>query len=72
MYSLESPHRGDSNENTYHTLVLEKLKEIALLCPPPHPGAMINTHKLEVPPSRTSLHGFPKVFEPFKFYCYSS
>ena len=43
VYSLELPHRGDSNEYTQNTLMLEKLKKISLY----HasgPGAMINTH----------------------------
>ena len=31
VYSLESPHRGDSNEYTQHTIIV---KEIT---PPPHP-----------------------------------
>ena len=30
--SLESPRRGDSNENRQHTFMSEKLKEISLLC----------------------------------------
>ena len=54
MYSLESPQCGNSNEDTQHTFVLEKLKEIYLLS---WPGAMINTHKLELPLSRTSFYG---------------
>ena len=32
VYSLELPRWGDSNENTQHTFMLEKLKEISLLC----------------------------------------
>ena len=34
VYSLESPHRGDSNENTQHTIILKKIEKISLLCLP--------------------------------------
>ena len=33
VYSLESPHRGDSNENTQHTLMLNKIKKLSLMPP---------------------------------------
>ena len=32
VFSLESPRCGDSNENTQHALMLEKLEKISLLC----------------------------------------
>ena len=31
VYSLESPRWGDSNENTQHTFILEKIEKIAIL-----------------------------------------
>ena len=34
-----------------------------------YPGAIINTHSLELPLSRTYIFMVPKVFEPLKFYC---
>ena len=32
VYSLESPHWGDSNEYTQHTSMLKKIEKISLLC----------------------------------------
>ena len=34
MFSLESPHRGDANENTQYTIFIIK-KKISLDCPKP-------------------------------------
>ena len=31
VYSLESPQWGDSNENTQHTFILQKIETISLL-----------------------------------------
>ena len=58
MYSLESPQRGDYNENTQHTFMLEKLKEIA--CPK---QSLARTTRLK------QLFMVPKVFKPLKFDC---
>ena len=30
VYSLESPHRGDSNEYTQHTIIVLKIEKISL------------------------------------------
>ena len=30
VYSLESPHRGDSNEYTQHTITVYKIEKISL------------------------------------------
>ena len=30
VYSLESPHRGDSNEYTQHTIIVQKIEKISL------------------------------------------
>ena len=51
MYSLESPRRGDSDDNTEHTLIQRKLRRYFYYFS--WPGAMINTHQLELPLSRT-------------------
>ena len=40
-YSLESPHRGDSNENTQHIFMIEKRKKMPYYAS--NPGIMINT-----------------------------
>ena len=31
VYTLESPQRGDSNENTQYTFILKKIENISLL-----------------------------------------
>ena len=31
MYSLESPHRGDSNEYTQHTIIVENIEKKSLI-----------------------------------------
>ena len=31
VYSLESPRRGDSNENKQYTIILKKIEKISLL-----------------------------------------
>ena len=48
----------DSNENTQHTFMLQKIKEF-LLCL--WPGAIINPHWLELTLSRTNIHGLKGV-----------
>ena len=56
VYSIESPHQGDSNECTQHTFMLKKIKKKY-----PYyatwPGIIINTHWLKLPLSRTYFHG---------------
>ena len=32
VFSLESPHRGDSNENTKYTIKKEKLPKLSQIC----------------------------------------
>ena len=32
VFSLESPQRGDSNENTQHTFIFKKIQNVSLLC----------------------------------------
>ena len=58
VYSLESPHRGDSNEYTQHTITVENRKyfpKLSLFAS--WTGAMINPQWLELPMSRTNFHG---------------
>ena len=58
MYSLESPQRGDSNEYTQHTIIVQKLENITKLSPfASWPGVMINPQWLEPPISRTNFPG---------------
>ena len=57
-YSLESPHRGDSNEySTYHYFIegRKDISELPLFSS--LPGAMINPQRLKLPLSRINLHG---------------
>ena len=69
MFSLESPHRGDSNENTKHTIFNIK-KKITLnyskynnVC---SYGIFSLGLKNEV---EIAMVNEPSVFEPLKFYC---
>ena len=66
VYSLESPHWGDSNENKQHMFMLKK----NLKCPykASWSGAITSPHWFELPLSRT-IFLLPKVFEPLKLYC---
>ena len=58
MYSLESPHRGDSNEYTQHTIIVKEIKKIPKLSLfASWPGTMINPQWLELPMSRTIFYG---------------
>ena len=55
VYSLESPHRDDSNENIQHIFMFKKIENVPDLCLLTLP--MINTHYLGLPLSRTYFHG---------------
>ena len=59
VYSLESPHQGDSNEYTQHTIIVEKIKKkyrkLSIFAS--RPGTMINPQWLELPMSRTIFCG---------------
>ena len=58
MYSLESPHGGDSNEYIQHTIVVKEIKKLPnLLLFASWPGTMIIPQWLELPMSRTLFHG---------------
>ena len=62
MFSLESPHRGDSNEYTQYTIFNIKRKiDLNYL-----KSAFCKGHKYEF---ETAMVNEPSVFEPLKFYC---
>ena len=66
MFSLESPHRGDSNENTKYTIFSIK-KKITLNYPKyAVTGFFSKGIKKEF---ETAVVNEPSVFDPFKFYC---
>ena len=68
VYSLESSHRGDSNEYTHHYCVENRKGFPKLSLSASWPGAMINPQWLELPISRINFM-VPKMFQPFRFYC---
>ena len=66
VYSLESPHRGDSSENTQHTFMLKKIKDILIKSPD---LALLSTLIGSNYPCLELIFIAPKVFEPLKFDC---
>ena len=67
MFSLESPHRGDSNENIQHTVFTIQKKEISPLIIQNLPlWEFSEGLKNEF---ETAVVDEPSVFEPLKFYC---
>ena len=66
MFSLESPHRGDSNKYTQYTIFNVKQK-ITLTYPKSAAmGFFSKRHKNEF---ETAVVNEPSVFKPLKFYC---
>ena len=66
MFSLKSPHRGDSNEYTQYTSFIIK-KKITLDYPKSAAmGFFSSGLKNEF---ETAVVNEPSVFEPLKFYC---
>ena len=66
MFSLEWPHRGDSDEYTQYTIFNIK-KKITLNYPKSAAlGFCAKGHKNEF---KTAIINEPSVFEPLKFYC---
>ena len=61
VFSLELPHRGDSNEYTQYT-ILNLEKKITLNYP--KSAAMGVFQRVE-----TAMVNEPAMFEPLKFYC---
>ena len=67
VFSLESPHRGDSNEYTQHTIFKIKKKKITQnYSKPAAVGFFPKGFKDEF---ETAVVNEPSVFEPLKFYC---
>ena len=71
VYSLESPHRGDSNEYTQHTIILLKIENISKsyrhLLPDLAPWLNLIGSNY---PSLEQISMVPQTFEPLKFDCY--
>ena len=65
MFSLESPHRGDSNENTQYTFNIKKNFTQNY----PKPTAMGFCSKGLQNEFKTAMVNEPSVFEPLKFCC---
>ena len=66
MFSLESPHRGDSNENTVYTIFnVNKMYTLNY----PKSAAMVFFSKGLKNEFETAVVNEPSVFEPLKFYC---
>ena len=66
MFSLESPHRGDSNEYTQYTIFNIK-KKITLNYP--KSAAIGFSSKVLKNGFEIAMVNEPSVFEPLKFYC---
>ena len=63
MFSLESPHRGDSNEYTQYTIF--NINKLFQIC-----SYEIFSEGLKSE-FETAMVNEPSVFEPLKFYCTS-
>ena len=70
VYSLQSPHRGDSNEYTEYTIILLKVENIFInyrhLPPDLAPRLNLNGSNYT---SLEQISMVPKMFEPLKFDC---
>ena len=68
VFSLESPHRGDSNENTQYTIFNMNKKNTLNYPKSAAVGFFPKGLKNEF---ETAVVNEPSVFEPLKFYCIS-
>ena len=68
MFSLESPHRGDSNKYTLYTIFNMNKKNTVNY---PKSAAMGFSFKGLKNEFETAVVNEPSVFEPLKFYCTS-
>ena len=66
VFSLESPHRGDSNEYTQNTIFNMNKKNTLNYPKPAAMGFFSKGFKNEF---ETAVVNEPSVFEPLKFYC---
>ena len=69
MFKLESPHRGDSNEYTYHAIINIK-KENHTNYPKYNNVCSYGSFYLKTQNDfKIAVVNEPSVFEPLKFYC---
>ena len=66
MFSLESPHRGDSNEYTQYTIFNMSKKDTINYLKSAAMGFFSKGLKNEF---ETAIVNEPSVFEPLKFHC---
>ena len=70
VYSLQSPHRGDSNEYTPHTIILLKIENMSInyrhLLPDLVPRLYLSGSNY---PTLEQMPMVPEMFEPLKFDC---
>ena len=66
MYSLESPHRGDFNEYTQHTIIVKEIKKIPKLSLLPDLAPWLTLSGSNYP-CVEQFSMVPKMFEPLKF-----
>ena len=66
VFSLESPHRGDSNKNTQYTMFNMNMKNTLNY---PKSAAMGFLSKGLKKEFETAVVNEPSMFEPLKFYC---
>ena len=64
VFSLDLPNRGDFNENTQYTFMLQKIKEILIKLPD---LALLSTLIGSNYPCLELIFMVPEVFEPLKF-----
>ena len=67
MFTLESPHRGDSNEYTQYTVFNMNKKNTTLNYPKSAAMGFFSQGLKNV--FGTAVVNEPSVFEPLKFYC---
>ena len=64
VFSLNSPHRGDSNEYTQHTLSIKRKENVQNTIMSADMSYLGLKNKFEI-----AVINEPSVFEPLKFYC---
>ena len=69
MFSLESPHQGDSNENTQHTIISIKKKIILNYARYNNVSSYGIFSKGVMNEFEIAVLNEPSVFEPLKFCC---
>ena len=69
LYSLESPHRGDSNEYTQHTIIVKEIKKSLNYCYLLPDLALYLTLSGSNYPRLEQFSMVPTMFEPLKFDC---